>query len=139
MSDSNLAHSTIKQLSALYQERKVSPVEVVEDLLDRISLLDSRFNYYITVVADEARRSAKIVESEIMSGAYKGGLHGVPLSLKDIIWTNGVLTTCASKVMENYVPDYDAEIVSKLKDKGMFLLGKLNAQEFAMGATGSIT
>ena len=139
MSDSNLAHSTIKQLADLYQKRKVSPVEVVEDLLDRISLLDSRFNYYITVVADEARKSAKIAESEIVSGTYKGGLHGIPLSLKDIIWTNGVLTTCASKVMENYVPDYDAEVVSKLKGKGMFLLGKLNAQEFAMGATGSIT
>ncbi len=55
MSDSNLAHSTIKQLADLYQKRKVSPVEVVEDLLDRISLLDSRFNYYITVVAEEAR------------------------------------------------------------------------------------
>ena len=139
MSDNQLAHKTIKDLAALYQSKQVSPVEVVDDLLERINLLDGSFNYYITVVADDARKCAQQAEAEIMAGDYKGVLHGIPLSLKDIIWTDNVRTTCASKVMENYVADYDAEIVSKLKKRGMFLLGKLNAQEFAMGATGSIT
>ena len=99
MSDKHLSHKTIKELAGLYQSKQVSPVEVVDDLLERINLLDGSFNHYITVVAEDARKCAQQAEAEIVAGDYKGVLHGIPLSLKDIIWTDKVRTTCASKAV----------------------------------------
>lgn len=137
MSDKTLAFKGIAELSSLYRRREVSPVEVVETFLERIDRLEGTLNHFITVMGEQALEAARHAESNLSAGTDRGPLHGIPISLKDIIFTRGVRTTCASKVMEAYVPDHDATVVARLQEEGAIILGKVNAQEFAMGPTGA--
>ena len=120
-------------LAELLRRREVSPVEVTVAYLARIEQVDPALNSYITVTADRAMAEARQAEAEIAAGNYRGPLHGVPVAVKDQFCTDGVLTTGGSSILSEYVPDYDATVMFKLKDAGAVLLGKLNMSEFAMG------
>ena len=141
MTDTDLAFASIAELGRLYRRRKVSPVEVTRLMLARIERLNPKLNAYITVTADLAMAQAKKAEAQLLgsrrgTGAGDHGpLHGVPISLKDNIYTKGVRTTAGSKILKDFVPGEDAVVWSKLKQAGAILLGKTNLHEFAYGVT----
>ena len=121
------------ELGELLREREVSPVEATEAYLARIQEVEPKTNAYITVCGDEALAAARQAESEIAGGNYRGVLHGVPVAVKDQIHTRGIRTTIASRVRSEYIPDEDATVVTRLKEAGAVLLGKLNMAEMALG------
>jgi amidase len=124
---------TIKETSSLIKAGKLSPVESTRELLRRIDIYDIELNSFVTVCGDYALERAAECEKEIQSGNYIGPLHGIPIAVKDICETKGIRTSVGSKVLQDWVPTRDAEIVKKLKRSGAILLGKLNMTEFAMG------
>jgi amidase len=124
---------TIKETSSLIKAGKLSPVEATRELLRRIDIYDIELNSFVTVCGDYALERAAECEKEIQSGNYIGPLHGIPIAVKDICETKGIRTSVGSKVLQDWVPTRDAEIVKKLKRSGAILLGKLNMTEFAMG------
>jgi aspartyl-tRNA(Asn)/glutamyl-tRNA(Gln) amidotransferase subunit A len=126
---------TIEALAPLIRSKKLSPVELTRFLLDRISRLQPAINAYITVTADIAIAQAKRAEKEIAKGRYRGVLHGIPISIKDLFHTHGIRTTAGSKVLENFIPGENAVVVNRLLESGCVLLGKTNLHEFAFGAT----
>lgn len=130
----DLTSLTVHELSALLQKREVSSVEVTSAYLKRIASLNERLGAYITVTDVEAIAAAKEADKRLSSNTGSP-LTGVPISVKDIFCTAGVRTTCASKILENFIPAYDAAIVAKLKDAGAVILGKNNMDEFAMGSS----
>jgi aspartyl-tRNA(Asn)/glutamyl-tRNA(Gln) amidotransferase subunit A len=112
----------------------VSPVEVTERVLARIDALGGTLNAFITVLSEQARHDAREAESEILAGHYRGPLHGIPVSIKDLFATNGTRTTAGSRVLANYIPDHDATIVERLRTAGAILIGKTNMLEIAYAA-----
>ena len=133
MDKANIPFLSAVELGRRIGLREVSPVEVVEAYLDRIDRLDTQLNTYITVCRDEALKSAHEAELAIGGGTYLGPLHGVPVAVKDQLWTKGVLTTGGSRILADFVPDEDATVISRLKNAGAIILGKLNMSEFATG------
>jgi aspartyl-tRNA(Asn)/glutamyl-tRNA(Gln) amidotransferase subunit A len=121
-------------LSRALLARHLSPVEVVRVLLERIEADET--NSFISVTAERALQSASLAETEILAGRYKGPLHGVPVALKDIIYTRGVRTTMGSAPYSRHVPDHSATVARKLEEAGSILIGKTNTHEFAYGPTG---
>jgi aspartyl-tRNA(Asn)/glutamyl-tRNA(Gln) amidotransferase subunit A len=132
MSDPRLALGTIGELAPRLRRKEISPVELTDAVLDRIAALDGKLKAYITVTRDEARNAAKAAELAILAGNYLGPLHGIPIALKDLYYTRGVKTTAGSKILEGFVPDYDAAVVERLKAAGAVIVGKVNTHEFAM-------
>jgi aspartyl-tRNA(Asn)/glutamyl-tRNA(Gln) amidotransferase subunit A len=111
--------------------KEVSPVEATEAYLERIESLDSKLRAFVTVTADVALKAAKIAEQEIAQGIHRGPMHGVPVAVKDQIYTQGILTTGGSLVFGDFIPTVDATVIENLKAAGAVLLGKLNMTEFA--------
>ena len=126
---------SIGEASRLIKKKEISPKELAESVLGRIEKLDGTLNSYITVMGEKALDSAKTAEEEIAAGRYRGPLHGIPLGLKDIFVMKGVPATCGSKMLESFVPPYDATVTKKLQDAGAVILGKNNMDEFAMGSS----
>ena len=126
---------TINEASKLIQEGSISPTELVEAHLEWIELTDSSLNSFITLLHDESLKAAIEAENEIKNGDYRGPLHGIPIGLKDLYSTKGIRTTVGSKIMEDWVPDYDAGVVEKFIESGSILMGKLQMHEFAYGPT----
>jgi amidase len=114
------------------KKKEVSPVELTQAMLDRIAAHDGKLYSYLTVTADLALQQARTAEREIAQGQYRGPLHGVPIAIKDLCFTKGIRTTCASKILRDWVPDYNATVVDKLNAAGAVLLGKLGMTEFAL-------
>jgi aspartyl-tRNA(Asn)/glutamyl-tRNA(Gln) amidotransferase subunit A len=127
---------SLTDLARAYSERRLSPVEVVGALLERIEAADGELNAFITVVPERALEEATRAEREILGGDYRGPLHGVPVGLKDLIYTEGVRTTMGSAFFKDYVPDHSATVVPKLEEAGAIMVGKTNTHEFAYGPTG---
>ena len=127
-----LHYLSLTEVARLVQSREISPVELTQMMLDRIDTLDSRLHSYATVMADHALAAARAAEREIQSRGYRGPLHGVPIAVKDLCYTKGVRTMGGLKVLSDFVPDFDATVVSKLEAAGAVLLGKLNLNEGAM-------
>ncbi len=113
----------------------LSPVDVTCTFIDRIRKLDDKINAFITVSQDEALKQAETIEKKLKKGEKTGVLPGIPVAVKDNISTAGLRTTCASKMLENYVPPFDATVIEKLKAEGAVIIGKTNMDEFAMGST----
>ena len=132
MDKKELPFLTASQLSRLIESREVSPVEATEAYLDRIQEVDSKLNSYITITGEQALEAARQAEQEIAQGKHRGPLHGVPVAVKDQFNTAGVRTTGGSRILEEFVPDEDATVITNLKKAGAVLLGKLNMSEFAM-------
>lgn len=122
------------EISELYRSRELSPVEVVEAHLAHIEAVDGQINSFITVTGDHARARAAEAEREIAAGDWRGPLHGVPYAPKDILATDGILTTNGSKATADWTPDYESTITARLNGAGAILIGKLNLLEFAMGS-----
>ena len=133
MDKSQLPFLSATELGSLIKSKEVSPVEATEAYLERIPQIDGKLNSYITVTADRALADAKKAEQEIVSGKYRGPMHGVPIAVKDQVYTKGILTTGGSNILKDFMPDEDATVISNLNDAGAVLLGKLNMSEFAMG------
>jgi aspartyl-tRNA(Asn)/glutamyl-tRNA(Gln) amidotransferase subunit A len=129
-----LCRLTIHEASELLANKQITSRELTESLLGRISEIDPEIGAFITVTGDEALAQADAADA-VIAGGNQGPLTGVPLALKDLICTSGVRTTCASRILENFVPPYDATVAAKLKHAGYVLLGKLNMDEFAMGSS----
>ena len=125
----------IHQLAPLLQKKEISPVELFNEAIERIHQLQPKLNSFITVTEEEGRKAATKAESEIRKGQYRGPLHGIPISIKDLFATRGVRTTAGSKVLAQWVPDYDATAVARLHQAGMVLVGKTHMHEFAYGVT----
>ena len=125
---------SLARLSRALRTREVSPVEMTEALLGRIGADET--NAFITVTAERAMEDAARAEAEIGAGDYRGPLHGVPVWIKDLVYTKGVRTTMASAFFEDHVPEDDAAIARRLREAGTVLLGKTNTHEFAYGPTG---
>ena len=123
------------ELSELIRQKKVSPVEVTESYLERIDDLGFKFNSYITVCRKEALQAAQEAEQAITRGDYLGPMHGIPVAVKDQIWTKGIRTTIGSRLMADFFPEEDATAVANLKKAGAILLGKTNLTEFAIGGS----
>ena len=128
---------TIGQLAPVIKARQVSPVDLVGAYLERVDEMDGRTNAFITVMRDEALAAARQAEKQIAEGNYLGPLHGIPIGLKDLYYTKGVRTTAGSSIKKwaEFVPEEDATVVTKFKEAGAIILGKLNMHEFAAGAT----
>jgi len=125
----------VATLATKFRAREISPVEVTEAYLERIETIDEKILAYITVTADHARAAARLAETEIVGGDWRGPFHGVPIALKDLCYTRGTLTTGGSKILADFVPDFDCTLWARLHQAGAVLLGKLNLHEFASGAT----
>jgi aspartyl-tRNA(Asn)/glutamyl-tRNA(Gln) amidotransferase subunit A len=124
---------TIAEAAKLIERRALSPVELTRAFLERIAAINPQVNAYLLVTADAALEAARAAEAEIMLGNYHGPMHGVPYALKDIYCTAGIRTTSHSRTRADYVPDFDATSVAKLRRAGAVLLGKLSTHEFAHG------
>ena len=125
----------IAELAGKLERLEISPVDVVEECISRISQINPKLNAFVTITADSARRAAKIAEDEIRAGKYRGPLHGIPVGIKDIIDTAEIRTTYGSAIFRNHVPAKDATVVSRLKEAGAIIVGKTNTHEFAFGIT----
>ena len=133
MDKSQIPFLSATDLAALIKTREVSPVEATEAYLERIPEIDGKLNSYITVTGERALTDARKAEQEIITGNYRGPMHGIPIAIKDQVNTKGILTTGGSAILKDFVPKEDATVVNKLNDAGAVLLGKLNMSEFAMG------
>ena len=137
--ESVLAFATIEELAALLAKRKVSPVELTEQFLRRIERYNPQLNAYLTVTTEHALAAARRAEKELArrrgSGSRRRPLLGIPITLKDNIWTRGIRTTAGSKVLRDFIPAEDATVARKLARAGAILLGKTNLHEFAYGTT----
>ena len=131
----DLCEMSLADVGALIRSKEVSPVEVTRQVLRRIEERNPRLNAFLTVSAELAGEQACAAEREIQKGEYRGPLHGVPVSFKDLIYTQGVRTTAGSKILANFVPDSDATVVEKMKRAGAVLVGKNAMHEFAYGIT----
>jgi aspartyl-tRNA(Asn)/glutamyl-tRNA(Gln) amidotransferase subunit A len=126
---------TIKHLSKLIASREISCLEVLDATRERIQKLNPKLNAFITILDDSARREAKHADSLIKQGKYLGPLHGIPISFKDLIYVNGVKSTSGSKILADFVPDYDSTVTRKLRKAGAIIVGTNNTHEFACGIT----
>jgi aspartyl-tRNA(Asn)/glutamyl-tRNA(Gln) amidotransferase subunit A len=129
----DLHYLTIAEAASLIERRQLSPVALTRAFLDRIAAIDPQLNAYLLVTAEQALDQARAAEAEIMAGNYRGPMHGIPFALKDIYCTAGIRTTSHSRTRADYVPDFDATTVAKLRQAGAILLGKLATHEFAHG------
>ena len=145
LSDRSLAQSTdptelsIAEAGRLIRSGDLSPVDLVHAYLERIARMDRRLNAFITLTDERALAQAQELETELANGNWRGPLHGIPIALKDNIDTAGVRTTAASAVFADRIPDEDAEVVTRLKEAGVIVLGKLNMHEFAYGGSSAVT
>ena len=130
--EAHLGYLSIREAADLIRARKLSPVGLTAAVLDRINRL-SYLNAYITVTREWAMALARAAEQEIMDGNYRGPLHGIPIGLKDLYDTAGVLTTAGSKVLADNVPREHATGVARLLEAGAVIVGKQNMHEFAAG------
>jgi len=133
MSDS-LCFAGITELSRLIRKKDISCQELTEVFLNRISLAQPKLNCFISIIEQQAKAEAQSIDNEIHKGKI-GALAGIPIAHKDLFCTQGVLTSCASKMLADFIPPYDATIVSRLKSEGSICLGKTNMDEFAMGSS----
>ncbi|MBI2289468.1 MAG: Asp-tRNA(Asn)/Glu-tRNA(Gln) amidotransferase subunit GatA [Betaproteobacteria bacterium] len=124
---------TAGQISAAYAARRLSPVELIQGLLERVSSQNPQLNAFIKVDAEAALDAARVAEKEILAGRTRGPLHGVPVGIKDIIDVAGLPTTCHSKILLDNVVAEDAAVVSRLRGAGAIIVGKLALHEFAIG------
>src|SRR5256885_7799933 len=137
MSDERLCWTPATELAALIRKKKVSPVEVLDAVLDRMGRLNPKLNAFVPRTDEQARREAKAAERALAKkGARLGPLRGVPFSVKDLVITKGVRTTFGTPLYRDNVPSEDAPMVERLKAAGAIMLGKTNTPTFGwIGAT----
>jgi aspartyl-tRNA(Asn)/glutamyl-tRNA(Gln) amidotransferase subunit A len=135
MKSVDIEQATIGEVSSYLRSKKLSPVELTSLVLAKTKKLNPVLNAYVTITEELALAAAKAAEEEIQQGRYRGALHSVPFSIKDNIATHGVRTTAGSKMLSEWIPNYDATVVERLKQAGAILVGKTNMHEWASGGT----
>lgn len=130
-----LYRKTAAELSGLLRKKEVTACEILDDTLARIDAVEPRIDAFLSVTADAARAKAREVDEKLAKGEAVGALAGIPVGIKDNICTKGLRTTCASKMLENFIPPYNATVVDKLNAADAVIPGKLNLDEFAMGGS----
>ncbi|MFH2092003.1 MAG: Asp-tRNA(Asn)/Glu-tRNA(Gln) amidotransferase subunit GatA [Pseudomonadota bacterium] len=130
----NFHELTIGKARQLLSAKKISSLELTTAFLDRIKTHDKDIGAFITVDPESALEQAKKADADI-ADHRAGALTGVPIALKDLLCTRGIKTTCGSRILDNFVPEYDGTVVSRLKDSGAVMIGKTNLDEFAMGSS----
>src|SRR5215472_11860284 len=133
MALTELTHLSITEAASGLRRKEFSPSELTRACLERIESIDHKLHSFITVTADLALEQARKADQELRAGTDKGSLHGIPIALKDLYATKGIRTTCHSAVLQHWIPDHDATTVTKVRDAGTILLGKLGMHEFAFG------
>ena len=131
----NICEMTALEISNAVKNKEISVKDAVDAFFAAIDEYDGKYHCYNTLCKKEAYERAEEVQKGIDSGKYNGRLAGVPIGIKDNICTKDILTTCSSKILENFIPTYNATVVNRLNDEGMVIIGKLNMDEFAMGST----
>lgn len=135
----DLHHLTIHQAHKLLKEGQVTSLELTEAVLRQIERVENLIKAYITLTPEQALEQARLADEKIQrhrrAGEDFSPLLGIPISIKDIICTEGIRTTCGSRILENFIPPYDATVVAKLKEVGAVIVGKTNLDEFAMGSS----
>ncbi|MBI3977403.1 MAG: amidase [Chloroflexi bacterium] len=135
MNAPELARETIAGLTARYRARQVSPVEVTQAVLDRIAAVNPLINAYVTVTAEQALVEARAAERALVAGGEPNPLLGIPIGIKDLYDTQGVVTAAGSKILAGRIPDADATSIARLRAAGAVIVGKTNTHEFAYGGT----
>jgi aspartyl-tRNA(Asn)/glutamyl-tRNA(Gln) amidotransferase subunit A len=135
MQANDLQRLTIHEAHELLKKREISSLELTRSVLKRIAEVDGRVRACVTVVDDLALKQAEEVDNCIRAGQAIGPLAGIPALIKDVICTRGIRTTCSSRLLENFVPPYDATVIERLKAQGAVIVGKTNMDEFAMGSS----
>lgn len=130
-----LNDKALTELSLLLEKREISSRELTESCLERINSIEPQIHAFITICADSALKAAENSDTRRAKGEALSVLDGIPFSVKDNICTKGVLTTCASRMLENFIPPYSASVCKRLIDNGAILLGKTNLDEFGMGSS----
>ena len=131
----SICEMTAEEIGKAYREKTLTVPEVVKAFLDNIEKEDEKIKAYITVCREEALKKADEVQAMFDAGKEMGALAGIPIAIKDNICTKGVRTTCASKMLENFIPPYDASVMKKIEATNAIILGKTNMDEFAMGGS----
>lgn len=130
-----LYEKNASELSEMLREKQCSALELCNDVLDRINEVENEIGAFVTVDVEGAKENAARVDKAIADGEKLHPLAGIPIGIKDNISTKGMRTTCSSRMLENYVPPFDAFVADKVKNAGMTILGKMNMDEFAMGSS----
>lgn len=130
-----LYEKTASELSEMLKNKECSAVELCNDVLARINETENKIGAYVTVAEESAKENAKKIDKAIAAGDKLHPLAGIPIGIKDNISTKGIRTTCSSKMLENYIPPFDATVMNKINNAGMTVLGKMNMDEFAMGSS----
>ncbi len=132
----DLTSLTVAELGARIHSKQVSPVEVAEAFIARADALEPKVGAFVTRSTEQALDAAKQAEADIAAGNYRGPMHGIPVGVKDIYWTEGVRTTSGSRVYTDFVPDRDSAAVARLREAGAYSIGKTGTVEFAFDPTG---
>ena len=130
-----LTELTVHELQEKLNKKEITVTEITKAYVDRINEKEKDVQAFVTTLTDEAMEKAKKIEEGIERGEIKTELAGIPIGIKDNMCTKGIKTTCSSKMLENFVSPYDATVVEKINNENMINLGKLNMDEFAMGAS----
>ena len=130
-----LCDFTASELSVLLRKREISSKEITESVFERIDEKEQQINAYITLIRDKAIKRAEFVDKKFSKNSKISPLNGIPIAIKDNLCTEGITTTCGSKILENFVPTYDATAGKKVFQDGSVLIGKTNLDEFGMGSS----
>lgn len=130
-----LYEKTASELSEMLINKKCSALEICNDVIDRIHETEDKVGAFVTVCEESAIENSKVVDKALADGENLHPLAGIPIGIKDNISTKGIKTTCSSKMLENYVPPFNATIMEKVNDAKMTVIGKMNMDEFAMGSS----
>ena len=130
-----LYNYSISQIAKKIKDKEITIKEVLDSVYSRIDEVEKKIDGYITLTKESAYKRAEILQEKLDNGEDIGALGGVPVAIKDNICTNGVKTTCASRMLEDFVPFYDATVIEKLENAGALIVGKTNMDEFAMGSS----
>jgi aspartyl-tRNA(Asn)/glutamyl-tRNA(Gln) amidotransferase subunit A len=125
---------TIEEAQRLLKTKEISSMELTQAVLDRIKAVEGKVDAFIAITEETAMQQAKEADRKIANGDG-GSLAGIPLAVKDVICTRGTQTTCASRILENFIPPYNATVIAKLRQEGAVVIGKTNMDEFAMGSS----
>ena len=126
---------TARQTTQKIKNKEITAEESVRAIFERIHIFEDKINAYVTLVEEEALKKAKMIDRKITKGKKVGKLAGVAIAVKDAICTQGILTTCSSRMLENFVPPYNAEVIDRIIEEDGIIIGKTNMDEFAMGSS----